>query len=94
MSVAFGRNISVDIYGASHAEKIGVVIDGLPAGLAVDMERLQNFLNRRAPGHNSWSTPRKEADVPEIVSGITDGKTDGKRLEAFIYNTNIRPGDY
>lgn len=94
MSVAFGRNISVDIYGASHAEKIGVLIDGLPAGLAVDMERLQNFLNRRAPGHNSWSTPRKEADVPEIVSGIKDGKTDGKRLEAVIYNTNIRPGDY
>lgn len=94
MAVAFGRNIKVDIYGASHAEKIGVIIEGLPSGLEVDLEKLQEFMNRRAPGNNPWSTPRKEADVPEIISGLTDGKTDGSALEAVIYNRNIRPGDY
>ena len=94
MSVAFGRNIKVDIYGASHADRIGVKIDGLPAGLPVDMKKLQAFLDRRAPGRNAWSTPRKEADAPEIISGLKEGVTDGSTLEAVIYNTNIRPDDY
>lgn len=94
MAVEFGRNIKVDIYGASHAEKIGVVINGLPAGHSIDMEKLQAFMDRRAPGKNAWSTPRKEADAPVIVSGVKDGKTDGETFEAVIYNRNIRPGDY
>ena len=94
MPVAFGRNIKVDIYGASHADRIGVKIDGLPAGLPVDMKKLQAFLDRRAPGRNAWSTPRKEADAPEIISGLKEGVTDGSTLEAVIYNTNIRPDDY
>lgn len=94
MSVAFGRNLKVDIYGASHAEKIGVTVEGIPEGQKIDFEKLQKFLNRRAPGQNAWSTPRKEADVPEVISGITDGLTDGNTLEAVIYNTNTRPGDY
>ena len=94
MPVAFGRNIKVDIYGASHADRIGVKIDGLPAGLPVDMKKLQAFLDRRAPGRNAWSTPRKEADAPEIISGLKEGVTDGSTLEAVIYNTNIRPADY
>ncbi|MGN0701907.1 MAG: chorismate synthase [Lentihominibacter sp.] len=94
MSVAFGRNIKVDIYGASHADRIGVKIDGLPAGLPVDMQRLQDFLDRRAPGKNAWSTPRREADAPEVVSGIKGGLTDGNTLEAVIYNRNTRPADY
>ena len=68
MPVAFGRNIKVDIYGASHADRIGVKIDGLPAGLPVDMKKLQAFLDRRAPGRNAWSTPRKEADAPHKYS--------------------------
>lgn len=94
MSVVFGRNIKINIYGASHAEKIGVTISGLPEGLPVDMNRLQEFLQRRAPGKNAWSTPRKEADKPEIISGLRDGKTDGTVLEAVIYNRNVRPQDY
>ena len=94
MSVAFGRNLKVDIYGASHAEKIGVTVEGIPEGQKIDFEKLQKFLNRRAPGQNAWSTPRKEADVPEVISGMKDGLTDGNILEAVIYNTNTRPGDY
>ena len=94
MSVAFGRNLKVDIYGASHAEKIGVTVEGIPEGQKIDFEKLQKFLNRRAPGQNAWSTPRKEADVPEVISGMKDGLTDGNTLEAVIYNTNTRPGDY
>ena len=94
MSVAFGRNLKVDIYGASHAEKIGVTVEGIPEGQKIDFEKLQKFLNRRAPGQNAWSTPRKEANVPEVISGMKDGLTDGNILEAVIYNTNTRPGDY
>lgn len=94
MSVAFGKNIKVDIYGASHGDRIGVTIEGLPKGLPVDQEKLQAFLDRRAPGKNAWSTPRKEADAPEFLSGIEDGVTDGNTVEAVIYNKNIRPSDY
>ena len=94
MSSTFRGNISVSIFGQSHSGGIGVVIDGLPAGERIDLDALQAFLSRRAPGKNSWSTSRSEADAPEILSGLVDGKTCGAPLCAVIRNTNTRSGDY
>jgi chorismate synthase len=71
-----------------------MTLDGIPAGLPVDFDRLQAFLDRRAPGQNNWSTPRKEADRPEFLSGLLDGYTCGAPIAAMIRNQNTRPGDY
>ena len=94
MSSEFGKNIQVTIFGQSHAPAIGVCVDGLPAGERVDLEELERFLGRRAPGHNDVSTPRKEADRPRILCGLVDGVTCGAPLAAVIENTNTRSGDY
>ena len=67
MSSSFDGNLRISIFGHSHSGGIGVVIDGLPAGEKIDMDALQAFLARRAPGGNAWSTPRKEADAPEFL---------------------------
>ena len=82
MSSVFHGAITVSIFGQSHAPGIGVVVDGLPAGEKIDLDELQAFLTRRAPGTGSWSTPRKEADAPEILSGLADGVTCGAPLAA------------
>ena len=94
MSSTYGTMIKLSIFGQSHGAAIGMTLDGVPAGLPVDMEKLQQFLNRRAPGHNDWSTPRKEADRPEFLAGILDGRTCGAPIAAVIPNTNTRSGDY
>ena len=73
MSSVYDGNLTVSIFGQSHAPAIGVTIDGLPAGLPVDLDALGRFLRRRAPGQNAWSTPRKEADLPEFLCGLKDG---------------------
>ncbi len=95
MSSLFGTTLRVSIFGQSHSQAIGCVIDGLPAGFKLNEDALQEFMSRRAPGQNAWSTPRKEADAPQIVSGLNDrGETCGAPLAALIYNTNTRSGDY
>ncbi len=94
MSCNFGNNIKITIFGQSHSEAIGVVIDGLPAGFRIDTDKVAAFMARRAPGQNDLSTPRKEADTPKIISGIVDGITCGAPLCAVIENTNTRSGDY
>ena len=94
MSSVFHGAITVSIFGQSHAPGIGVVVDGLPAGEKIDLDELQAFLTRRAPGTGSWPTPRKEADAPEILSGLADGVTCGAPLAAVIRNTNTRSKDY
>ena len=94
MKSSYGENLTLTIFGASHAPQIGMTLSGIPAGLPVDMEKLQAFLNRRAPGQNAWSTSRKESDVPHFLSGITDGYTNGDTIEAVIYNENIKKSDY
>ena len=68
----YGEHLRLTIFGQSHAPAIGMTLEGLPAGEAIDMEALQAFLNRRAPGQNAWSTPRKEADAPEFLSGLVE----------------------
>ena len=90
----FGNRIKINIFGASHAESIGVVIEGLPKGFRVDTDRVQMFLDRRAPGKNKLSTPRKEADTVEYTSGLCDGVTTGEALTAVIYNSNQHSKDY
>ena len=94
MSCSFGEKIKITIFGQSHSEAMGVVIDGLPAGFELDLEKIQNFLNRRAPGRNAMSTSRAEADKFNIVSGAVNGITCGAPLCAIIENTNQRSGDY
>ena len=93
-SIFTGSTLRLSVFGQSHSEAIGMTLDGLPAGIPVDRDRLQQFLDRRAPGKNAWSTPRKESDVPECLSGLKDGRTCGAPLTAVIPNTNTRGKDY
>ena len=90
MSSTYGENLHLTIFGQSHSPAIGVTVEGIPAGEKVDLDELQRFLNRRAPG----KTPRKEADAPEILSGLVNGYTCGAPLTAIIRNTNTRSQDY
>ena len=94
MSCTYGENIKLSIYGQSHAPAIGMTLTGVPAGLSVDIEKLQDFLDRRAPGRNEFSTPRKEADKPEFMSGIKNNCTNGEKIWAEIKNNNTRSKDY
>ncbi len=94
MSNFFGENIRINIFGQSHSQAIGCTIEGLPPGFEPDMNELLAFMERRAPGRNSFSTPRKEGDVPEFICGLVDGKTCGAPITALIYNTNTRSKDY
>lgn len=94
MSSEYGNKLRVSVFGQSHGEAIGVVINGLPSGEAVDTEELQSFMERRRGGKNAYSTKRSEADVPEILSGILDGKTCGMPLAAIIRNGDKRSADY
>ena len=94
MSSSYGENLRIHIFGESHGPAVGVTVEGIPAGEAVDLAELQRFLDRRAPGRNAWSTPRKEADVPEFLSGLREGKTCGTPLTAILKSANTRSGDY
>lgn len=94
MSSTYGENIKLSIFGQSHGKAIGMTLDNIPAGLSVDLDKLQAFLNRRAPGQNDFSTPRREEDKPEFLSGIVDGYTCGAPIAAVIHNNNTHPGDY
>ena len=94
MSFSFGNKFKITLFGQSHSEMMGVVIDGLPSGIKIDEERLAEFMARRAPGNDEFSTPRKEADKVRFVSGVLDGTTCGSPVCAVIENTNTRSADY
>lgn len=94
MSSTYGESLRLSIFGQSHGAAIGMTLDGIPAGLSVDLEALQRFLNRRAPGQSDLATPRREEDRPEFLSGILDGFTCGSPIAAVIYNHNTRSADY
>lgn len=94
MASVYGNALRLSIFGQSHSPAIGCSIDGLPAGIAVDLDRLQAFLDRRAPGRSATSTARREADAPEFIAGITDGHTNGAPVAAIIRNGNARSQDY
>jgi len=94
MSSTYGETLKLSIFGQSHGAAIGMTLDGIPAGLPVDADALQLFLNRRAPGRSDLSTPRKEEDRPEFVAGIVNGHTCGAPIAAMIRNGNFRSADY
>ena len=94
MSSTYGERFRITIFGQSHSPAIGVTMEGIPAGVAIDMDRLQAFLSRRAPGSSPMATARKEADRPKFLSGLVDNVTCGTPLTAIIDNTNTRSGDY
>ena len=94
MGSCYGRNIRITIFGQSHSPAIGVTVEGLPAGFAIDRTALKAFLDRRAPGRDATSTARREADEPEFLSGLVGDVTCGAPLTAIIRNTNTRSQDY
>ncbi len=94
MSSMMGNKIKISVFGQSHSKAIGVVIDGLPAGKKIDMEKVMAFMERRAPGRNAYSTKRFEADKPEILSGLVNDTTCGAPLCMVIYNENQNSADY
>ena len=94
MSSTFGDKIKISIFGESHGNGIGVVIDGLPAGEKIDLEQVYAQMARRAPGRDKTATPRKESDIPKILSGMLGDTLTGAPLCAVIENTNTRSTDY
>ncbi|MBP5270107.1 MAG: chorismate synthase [Clostridia bacterium] len=94
MSSSTGENLRLTVFGQSHSPAVGMTLEGLPAGLALDMDKLAAFLARRAPGRDPLTTSRREDDVPEFLSGLSGGVTCGVPLTAVIRNGDTRPGDY
>ena len=94
MSSTYGEFLKLSVFGQSHGPAIGMTLDGIPAGLPVDMDALNCFLARRAPGQNAYSTTRKETDALEFLSGVVDGYTCAAPIAAIIRNTNTRSADY
>ena len=94
MSGIWGNNIKVSIFGESHGNAIGITIDGLPSGIELDLEKIDEEMARRAPGKSKLSTARKEKDAPEILSGFFNGRTTGTPLCGIIRNGDTRSKDY
>ncbi len=94
MASVFGEKIKISVFGESHGEGIGVVIDGLPAGKAVDTEKVYAQMARRAPGKDKTATARRESDLPRVLSGMLGDRLTGAPLCAVIENTNTRSSDY
>ncbi len=93
MSNTFGEYLRITTWGESHGPGIGVVIDGLPAGLPVTPQLLQRQLKRRRPG-GALSSPRREPDEPQILSGVFEGRTLGTPLSIYIESSDVRSQDY
>ena len=91
---SFGNYFRITTRGESHGPAIGVVVDGCPAGLSLSPEEIQSYLDRRKPGQSRYSTPRKEEDHVEILSGIFEGKTTGTPISMMVPNTSRRSRDY
>ena len=94
MSSIWGNRIKISIFGESHSEAIGGVIDGIPSGIQLNLREIESDMKRRAPGNSGISTPRKEKDEVEILSGYFNEYTTGTPLAFIIRNSNTRSGDY
>lgn len=94
MASTVGSVLRLSIFGQSHSPAIGCSLDGLPAGIPIDIAQLERFLERRAPGRSKTATMRREADTPRIIAGITDGHTNGAPFAAMIENGDTRSQDY
>jgi len=90
----FGEIFSVTTWGESHGKGLGVVVDGCPAGVPLKEEDIQCYLDRRKPGETRYSTPRKEGDKVEILSGVFEGKTTGTPISMLVLNTSQKSRDY
>ena len=90
----FGNLFRITTWGESHGTGIGVVVDGCPAGLSLCEEDIQIYLNRRKPGTSRFTTPRKEDDCVEILSGVFEGKTTGTPISMVVFNKTQRSKDY
>ena len=91
---SFGNIFRITTWGESHGPAVGAVVDGCPAGLALCERDIQKYLDLRKPGQSAFSTPRKESDQVEILSGVFDGKTTGTPISLLIRNTSARSADY
>lgn len=94
MSSMWGSNIKISVFGESHGEAIGVVLDGLPAGVKINFDEVNAQMKRRKPGGDNLVTSRKESDTAHVISGIFEGKTTGAPMCAVIYNENASSKDY
>lgn len=90
---SFGKNLRIQIFGQSHGEFVGVIIDGCPPGILVSPEEFKEDIERRKPGAKG-TTPRKEDDIPEIISGVFNGKSSGAPITILFKNSNTRSSDY
>ncbi len=91
---SFGNIFRITTWGESHGKGVGVVVDGCPAGLSLTEADIQQYLNRRKPGQSRFSTPRKEDDAVEILSGVFEGRTTGTPISMAVYNKTQRSQDY
>ena len=89
MNNSFGHNYTITTWGESHGKALGVVIDGCPAGLELDEEDIQVFLDRRKPGQSKYTTPRNEDDKAIILSGTMEGVTTGCPISIMVENNNL-----
>ena len=95
MTSSIGETVRLSIFGESHGAAVGCIVDSPPPGVRLDLEKLRRHLERRAPGRGGvWSTARREADAPEILSGFFNGRTTGTPLVAIFRSTDMRSGDY
>lgn len=102
MSVYKGQTLTLSIFGASHVPSIGMTLSGIPSEANINLDVLQDFMARRAPGNSPFSTSRKEPDIPEFVSGLKSGSsgnsrnltTDGSEIRTIIYNRDVKSSDY
>ncbi|HOV69336.1 MAG TPA: chorismate synthase [Clostridia bacterium] len=94
MGSIWGNRLKISVFGESHGAGIGVIIDGLPAGIRPDEQAIGNVLARRKPKRSAYSTTRTEDDIPKVISGLYQGRTNGAPLCAVFENTNVRSDDY
>lgn len=94
MSGTWGERLELSIFGESHGEGIGIVINGMPAGYEIDFEDIKKDMKRRAPGTSRLSTPRAEKDMFQVLSGVFEGKITGAPIASVIMNTNTKSKDY
>ena len=94
MSNTFGNIFRLTTFGESHGPGVGGVVDGFPAGIDIDLDFIQHELDRRRPGQSRITTPRKEADKVELLSGVFEGKSTGCPIGFLVRNTNQHSNDY
>lgn len=94
MSSCFNGGVKISLFGESHGKGIGVVLDNLPAGEKIDLDKIGEFMARRAPKKDGTSTMRNEKDIPQILSGLFENKTTGTPLAAIIMNSDQHSADY